>query len=164
MLTHDRHQKILETLVAQQTASVLQLSEKLQVSSATIRTDLNHLARYGHIVRTHGGARIGKERVRQEYTFATRQETNADKKQAIARLAATLIEPRDSILLDASSTAVALVTAIKQRIDLHNLTVVTTGIWTALELLGSQDINVVLTGARCAAPPVQYPDKSPLKP
>ncbi|KAA3616148.1 MAG: DeoR/GlpR transcriptional regulator [Calditrichaeota bacterium] len=146
MLTHARHQQIIEILAVKKSATVSELSEQLTVSSATIRTDLNQLAKYGHVIRIHGGARIGKERVRQEFSFATRQNINADKKQAIAHAAASLIQPMDSILLDASSTSVALVSAIKKRTDLHDLTVVTTGIWTTLELLGSPEINVVLAG------------------
>ncbi len=146
MLTNERHRQIVETLASKYSASVAELSKLFDVSPVTIRYDLNQLAKHGHVIRMHGGAQISKERVRQEYTFATRQNVNADKKKNIAELATTLIEPRDSILLDSSSTAVAVANAIKRSNDVSDLTIVTTGIWTALELLGSPDINVVLAG------------------
>lgn len=146
MLMSERHQQIVETLLEQETATVTELSERFDVSPVTIRSDLNSLAEQGRIVRTHGGARLAKERVRQEITFAKRQRTNIEQKRCIGEHAATLIQPNESILLDASTTAVAVGQAIKQRSDLKDITVVTTGIWTALELLGSPDINVVLTG------------------
>lgn len=143
-----RHQQILEILSQQQTASVADLSEQLAVSTVTIRADLNQLAESGQVVRTHGGARLVKERKRQEQSFAMRQQLNADAKRLIGRAAASLVEPGESILLDASTTAVAVGQALKEMPQLDNITVVTTGIWTALELLGASHINVVLGGGQ----------------
>jgi DeoR/GlpR family transcriptional regulator of sugar metabolism len=141
-----RHQQILEILSQQQTATVADLSDQLAVSAVTIRTDLNQLAADGQVIRTHGGARLAKERKRQEQSFATRQQLNAEAKRQIGRLAASLVEPNESILLDASTTAVAVGQALKEMPQLDNITVVTTGVWTSLELLGAPHINVVLTG------------------
>lgn len=146
MMTNERHQQIIDLLLAQKTATVAQLSEMLDVSAVTIRNDLNQLAEAGRIIRTHGGARLTDGRAQQEQTFATRQRQNADQKQIIGDLAATLIQPHEPILLDASTTAVAVARAIKQNPDLRELTIVTTGIWTALELLGVPYLNVVLAG------------------
>ncbi len=146
MTINARQQQILETLLVQQTASVAQLSALLDVSPVTIRNDLNQLASLGRVVRTHGGARISHGRARQELTFATRQQINAERKRRIGELAATLVEPHDAILLDSSSTAVAVAQALKQTPTTSDITVVATGIWTALELLDAPHINVVLAG------------------
>lgn len=143
-----RHQQILEILSQQQTVSVSELREQLAVSAVTIRADLNQLAENGQVVRTHGGARLAKERKRQEQSFAMRQQLNADAKRCIGRFAASLVTPGESILLDASTTAVAVGQALKEMPQLDNITVVTTGIWTALELLGAPHINVVLGGGQ----------------
>jgi DeoR/GlpR family transcriptional regulator of sugar metabolism len=143
-----RHQQIMEILSQQPTASVADLSEELAVSAVTIRADLAQLAADGQVIRTHGGARLAKERKRQEQSFATRQQMNAEQKRRIGRLAASLVEPNESILLDASTTAVAVGQALKEMQQLDNITVVTTGIWTALELLGAPHINVVLSGGQ----------------
>ncbi len=146
MVTNERQQQILETLLLQQAATVAELSETFDVSAVTIRSDLNHLAELGHVVRIHGGARLADGRTRQEFTFGTRQRLNAEQKQRIGELAATLVQPLEPILLDASTTAVAVGHALKHSPEVKDITVVTTGVWTALELLDSPHINVVLAG------------------
>ncbi len=143
---NQRQEKILQQLAEHHTLSVTQLSNLLNVSEVTIRSDLNGLARAGLIKRIHGGAQILEERVRQEYTFQTRKNQNADKKARIARQAAALVEPVDTIVLDASSTAVAVARALHNRGDLREVTAIPTGIWTALELMGAPNINVLLIG------------------
>jgi DeoR/GlpR family transcriptional regulator of sugar metabolism len=146
MLVNERQQQILEYLFTQQVATVAELSERFDVSTVTIRNDLTILEELGRVARTRGGARIVDGRIRQELTFATRQQLRAEAKQAIGELAATLVESHTPILLDSSTTAVAVGAAIKRNPELTDLTIVTTGIWTALELLGSPNINVVLAG------------------
>jgi DeoR/GlpR family transcriptional regulator of sugar metabolism len=146
MLLSERQQQILEALLRMQSASVADLSAMFAVSAVTIRSDLSALADQGRVIRTRGGARIVDGRMRQELTFSTRQRIDADRKRQIGTLAASLVQPHDSILLDASTTVLAVGAALKRSPELRTLTVVTTGIWTALELLDTPHINVVLTG------------------
>ncbi len=146
MPLEQRLERIVEFLADRQIASVADLSEFFQVSPVTIRNDLNQLAELGRVIRTHGGARISNGRTRQELSFATRQRTNAEQKRLIGALAAQLVKPDEAIMLDASTTAVALAQALKLRTDLADVTVVTSGIFTALELLGNDAFNVVLSG------------------
>ncbi len=148
MTMEERHEQIIQLMLQQQTATVAELSERFSVSPVTIRSDLNQLAEKGKVVRTHGGARLGDERTRQEYSINIRQRSNAAEKQWIGKLAASLVQSGESILLDASTTAIAVGQALKQRADLYNVTVITTGIWTALEMLGADHLEVVLTGGR----------------
>jgi DeoR family transcriptional regulator of aga operon len=142
----ERHERIIELLVEREAVSVSELSAILDVSPVTIRSDLNQLAEQGKATRTHGGARITGERARQEYTYTTRQRLNAEQKHQIGQCAARLVRPGEAILLDASTTAAAVGQALKERADLAGVTVVTTGIWTALEMLGAPAIQVVLAG------------------
>ncbi|MBX2999020.1 MAG: DeoR/GlpR transcriptional regulator [Caldilineaceae bacterium] len=146
MLANERQQQIMARLLAQESASVAELSEAFGVSSVTIRNDLNQLADQGRVMRIHGGARIANGRTRQEYSFATRQGINAIRKERIGKVAATLINPMDSILLDASTTAAAVAQALKQTPILSEVTVVTTGLWTALELLEVPNVSTILAG------------------
>ncbi len=141
-----RHEQILETLATHQNASVGDLSALLNVSEVTIRSDLKNLAENGRVIRTHGGARLAEERIRQEYTFQTRKNFNSIQKQKIGKLAASLVNPMESVLIDSSTTAVAMAQAIREMDTLKDLTVIPTGIWTAMELMGSQNINVLLPG------------------
>lgn len=146
MVMQERQEKIINLLMNQQSATVAELSEMFAVSPVTIRNDLNQMAEQGQIMRTHGGARLVGERTRQEYSFAAQQRIHAPQKQLIGRTAASLVQTGEAILLDASTTAFAVGQALKQRTDLYNVTVVTTGIWTALELLGAPHLDIVLTG------------------
>ena len=142
----DRHSKILEMLLSGTSQTVQALSEELEVSQVTIRSDLAQLEKTGKVIRTHGGAMLAGERVRQEYTFSTRQQIRAEEKYKIGRMAASLIDSFDSILLDSSTTAVAVAAAMRDRDDLEDVTVVPTGLWTAIEVLAAPKINVLLAG------------------
>ncbi len=143
-MLHARHRKILEYISANELVSVAELSRNFDVSEVTIRSDLKALAKTGRVARTHGGARLVEERFRQEYTFQTRKSLNWPAKQRIGNAAAALVNPTDSILLDASTTALALANVLERRNDLKDVTAIPTGIWTAIALLGSRQINVLL--------------------
>lgn len=139
-----RHKKILEALAGKESVSVSELSQLLDVTEVTIRSDLKSLAESGRVLRTHGGARLIEERVRQEYTFQTRKNFNSSVKQKIGEAAASLIEHNESILLDSSTTVLALAESLRTRDDIKDMTVIPTGIWTAIELMSCQSINVLL--------------------
>jgi len=143
-LLQARHQKILEFISTNGHASVVELSKHFDVTAVTIRSDLNALAGTGRVARTHGGARLVEERVRHEYTFQMRKNLNWPAKQKIGHAAAALVNPTDSILLDSSTTALALANALEKRDDLKDVTAIPTGIWTAIALMGSQHIQVLL--------------------
>lgn len=130
----------------QERVDVRELSEIMGVSTVTIRNDLNTLAREGKILRVHGGAVRVEPSKTEEYTFKTRQRLRADEKYRIGSLAASLVNPMDFILLDSSTTALAVGRALQDRSSEMDITIVTTGIWTAVELMGTRGINVVVAG------------------
>ena len=141
-----RHQKILKLLAGKENVSVSELSSLLDVSEVTIRTDLNSLAKQGKVDRLHGGAHLVEERVRQEYSFQTRKSLNSQIKQKIGELASSYVHSSDSVLFDSSTTVLALAHAIRKQEELKDVTVIPTGIWTAIELMGCNNINVLLPG------------------
>src|ERR1035437_2774136 len=141
-----RHEKILKLLAGKENVSVSELSDLLQVSEATIRTDLNSLSKLGKVDRLHGGAHLVEERVRQEYSFQTRKNLNSQNKQKIGELASHFVNSLDSVLFDASTTVLAMAHSLRKREELKDVTVIPTGIWTAIELMGCSNINVLLPG------------------
>ncbi|MGE5316073.1 MAG: DeoR/GlpR family DNA-binding transcription regulator [Acidobacteriota bacterium] len=143
---NNRLERILAHLIGRESVSVSELSRLLNVSEVTIRTDLNRLAEQGKVDRTHGGARLAEDRVRQEYTFQKRKSLNSLQKEKIGRAAARLIQSHDAVLLDSSTTVLALARALREDDELKDITVVPTGIWTAIELMGRSTINVLLPG------------------
>ena len=62
MKPSQRHRKIIELLLQHGQVSVEQLVELLQVSAVTVRNDLRSLERDEKLIRTRGGAAIGKLR------------------------------------------------------------------------------------------------------
>lgn len=140
-----RKDKILSYLRDRSSATVGELSDLCEVSEVTIRQDLNQLAGEGLLVRTRGGAMLSSRAV-SDFTFAARAAINAEAKQRIGEMAATYIQSGDAVMIDASTTGLYVARALAQRTDLADVTVITSGINTALELIDRLDIQTFLTG------------------
>jgi DeoR family transcriptional regulator, aga operon transcriptional repressor len=140
-----RRDKILAFLRERASATVTELSGLCEVSEVTIRQDLNQLSEEGLLIRTRGGA-LHAARSARESSVAGRLAHNADVKQRIGECAARMVNAGDSVLIDASSTGVYVARALAAKRDLRDLTVITNGIYTAIELLGRPDISTILTG------------------
>jgi DeoR/GlpR family transcriptional regulator of sugar metabolism len=122
--------------------SVGELSQALGVSEVTIRKDLDLLESQGLLVRVHGGA-MASGRGRLEQHFATREQQRLDEKRRIAQAAARLVQSGQRIFLDASTTALQVARLLKDR---EGLTVVTNGLYTALELNFSAGVSTIVVG------------------
>jgi len=146
LIIDDRKLKILELLAGGESILVRDLSKKLRVSEATIRTDLDTLAGLGKLVRIHGAAKIIENRVKQEYTYQTRKSLNSLSKNIIGEFAAAFVNSNESIILDSSTTALAMAHALRKRDELKDVTIIPTGIWTAIEMMGYDNFNVLLPG------------------
>lgn len=118
MHLQDRWKRIIDELNSERVTSVEELTERLGVSPATIRRDLNELHELGHLLRVRGGAtradstihnpRAGDGERRSGLTgqsaFADSVITNAAAKRAIARLALSYIMPGLSMIIDGGTT------------------------------------------------------------
>lgn len=145
-LMNERRNQIVSIVSERERITVNELSEMLDVSSVTVRGDLNFLSDEGRIVRVHGGAAVAKPGMKYEVTFAARQRHRAAEKHALAKLAATLVDTTDSIFLDSSTTSLAVGLAIKSSPNIANVTILTTGIWTAIAIMDSPHIHTIITG------------------
>src|SRR2546430_17250798 len=88
-----RRERISQLVEANGRASVAQLSQLLSVSEATVRKDLAVLESEGRLLRTHGGATVGRSqgagmRSRDELAFEVRRRLQVAQKTAIGRAAA----------------------------------------------------------------------------
>lgn len=104
MQAEERQQKIEAYLQQVEFASLDELSEKVDASTSTVRRDLTILEAQGCVRRTHGGARILSPRS-DEFTFSARDTHQLAEKEAIGQAAAELIEPNQSLIIDAGTTA-----------------------------------------------------------
>jgi DeoR/GlpR family transcriptional regulator of sugar metabolism len=115
------------------------------VSSMTLRRDLEQLERLGVIVRTRGGAKsIAHLSMLKEAAYTQRAGENLDAKMQIADKALKFVTPGRSIYLDAGTTAMCLA----QKIPDENLFILTSAPNIALELIKNRNIRVGLTGGQ----------------
>lgn len=143
MFAPERRKRIMDILNERQRVTIKDLSSEINVSEATLRTDLTKLEEDGLLQRTHGGAMLSAQ-IDSENSFSSRERKNKNEKTAIAKKAVELISKGQCIMLDASSTALELARTLAD-MDIR-LTVVTSGIKTALELNEHPDITVILLG------------------
>ena len=105
MLAELRMEAILAELEKEQAVSVAHLCRVTGASEATIRRDLNELARRGKLNKVHGGALPVREEFRgEELDMDVKRGLHTPEKQRIARYAAGLIRDDDVVYLDAGST------------------------------------------------------------
>jgi DeoR/GlpR family transcriptional regulator of sugar metabolism len=147
-----RRQQILGLVNERGDTLVSELKELFGVSEVTVRSDLAALASRGLVVRTHGGAVSAAGRLRAlELTFATRDQSHVELKARIGAAAAGLIQNGQSVMLDASTTGLQIARALRHQPPLHDVTVITNGVHTALELLNMPGVNTILTGGQLRA-------------
>lgn len=142
MFPVERRKAILEILDNRGSATVEELSKALFTGEATVRRDLDRMAKEGIITRTHGGA-VKIDRGNIDYPLAFRESENARIKDSLCEAAAELISDGQSIFLDGSSTVMRLIPKIAFK---KRLKVVTNGVKTAYELSGQGLDSVVCTG------------------
>ena len=107
LFLQERREQIITLLEREGRVSVAALSERFDLSQATIRSDLDALAAQGLLIRTHGGA-IGSDRTDLELSFEVRRRLYSSQKQHIAAAAAAMVEDGEAIAADASTTVLAL--------------------------------------------------------
>lgn len=142
MLAIERRKEILEKLQAEHRVVVSELSQSYGVSEETIRRDLEKLENEGYAIKSYGGAVIN-ENANMDFSFNVRKNRNIVGKQQIAKLISQMVHDGDSLMLDASSTAVYIARALKEK---KNLIVITNSIEIIMELLDMTDWDVLSTG------------------
>jgi len=142
-----RFAEILRELRQTGSASVEGLREKLNVSLATVRRDLQEMEERGLLRRTHGGAvpiePLFYEAFRHDRSFQDQVDSYAQEKRRIAQAAVELIRPADTIALTAGTTTTEVIRWLH---DLSGITVVTNTVNVAMELRNRKDIHVFVTG------------------
>ena len=142
MLAIERRNEILEKLQTERRVVVSELSQLYDGSEETIRRDLEKLVVDGYAIKSYGGAVIN-ENSNIDLPFNVRKNRNVIGKQKMAELIASRVKDGESMILDASSTAVYIAKALKEK---NNLTVITNSIEIVMELLDAPGVTVISTG------------------
>lgn len=152
MLAIERRNRILTILREERHVVVSELAKVFDVSEETIRRDLDKLEKEGHVVKTYGGAVIS-EGSEAELPYVIRKKANVEAKQKIADLAADLIMDGDTLILDASSTAVFIAQKIKSK---KEITLITNSIEVLMELSDVTGWKILSTAERSKSAPARW--------
>ena len=141
-MNRDRRNQIVEMLNQQQTVKNSDLMERFGISIETVRRDLAYLEEQGILERIYGGA-VKKTYRSTEPMYASREKENEQEKRAIARAAAKMIGPKDTVFLDLGTTVLFLAEEIGMD---QELTVFTNALRTAVVLSEKPGCQVIIPG------------------
>ena len=116
MYARERQRRILAQLETAGRVAVTDLAAEFEVTTETVRRDLDQLAGERRLVRVHGGA-VPRATAETEPDLEVRRVTNVEVKRRIARAAVALLpeDPRAAVMLDAGSTVGELVPHLSGR-------------------------------------------------
>lgn len=138
----ERRKKILEILRRDGKVRTAQLSNILEVSPVTVRSDLFALERDGFLERIQGG---GVQSTNNFYNLNSqlKKQKHADAKRRIAYAAAKMINDGDTLFINSGTTTYFTAVELKKA---KNLNIVTNSIPVAMELGGVPTFRVILIG------------------
>jgi DeoR/GlpR family transcriptional regulator of sugar metabolism len=139
----ERRDAIAKLVNQQGYASIEQLSEVHGVSTQTIRRDILALSLENLVIRHHGGAGAASSMVNISYNV--HRISMLDEKRRLARAAAKLIRPSQSVFLTGGSTMETLAQEIAQ---FTTLCVITNNIHAAFHLYSKPEIDLLMPCGR----------------
>ena len=142
MLTSERRGWLLARLARDGRLVAKDIAAELATSEDTIRRDLRDLAAAGRLQRVHGGALPSSPAVA---NFMTRQSIATDAKDDVARAAAALVEPGQTVIVDGGTTALRLAQSLAPTL---RATVVTHSPTIAVALVDHPGVDVLVIGGR----------------
>jgi DeoR family transcriptional regulator, fructose operon transcriptional repressor len=157
MLTPERHHVILSLLKEKDVVRIHELVEATGASESTIRRDLSELEEQRLLKRVHGGASSLQNKI-EEPTVLEKAVKREKEKMAIARYAASLVQERDSIFIDAGTTTYQMLPYLPY----DNIVVVTNGPDMALQLI-KRNIKTILIGGELKAATLSLVGRDALK-
>src|SRR3954469_5274022 len=146
MLIVDRQNR-LKALIAQRGTSDLDsLAGELRVSHSTVRRDVEMLEQAGLVERTHGGVVWLGEKNNgsggRPYAFDQRMGYRRDEKEQIARAAANLVKPGQTVLIDGGPSTFYLARELIGR----SIQLVTNSLPIGNLFLNDENVELLLTG------------------
>ncbi len=141
MQAEERQQRIGEYLQNVEFASLEEIANQVDASISTVRRDLTVLEASGSVRRTHGGARVVVPRS-DEFTFSARDTHQLAEKEAIGRACAELIQPNQSVIIDAGTT----VYHVARYLESKSPQIITNSLPVANLFASANRLEVVLSG------------------
>jgi DeoR family transcriptional regulator of aga operon len=144
LLTEQRRRNLLDLVDQEGQVTVTDMVTRFSISAVTVRSDLDALAEVGAVVRSHGGA-VRRLEATQDYPLRAKETLHRNEKVRIGRIAAELIKPGETIILDSGTTTAEVARHIK-KLKTQSLTVITNALNIATELTDCSDITLIMIG------------------
>lgn len=148
MYKNERIQKIKEIIFERKQIDVAALSGLLEVSEATIRTDLEKLEEEGYLTRFHGGASLNQTAPAESEihtSFPGKYLDYDPAKEEIGILCSGMIREKEWIFLGPGVTSYYIARALSSR---SNVNILTNNLLAASTLSGNYSIQVLFLGGR----------------
>ncbi len=143
MLKKKRLLAILDLVNQNEIVTVSDLTSSLGVSDMTIRRDLDELDQIGKLIRIHGGAQSVASQSKVELSRSEKKELNLDAKKAVAKKAASLIKPHETIYLGPGTTNELIVNYVN---DVSFFRIVTNSLPVFESWQNKRNVDLVLIG------------------
>ncbi|MFW6279245.1 MAG: DeoR/GlpR family DNA-binding transcription regulator [Bacillota bacterium] len=145
-MNDERREIINKTIQKKGEVKIKELQEMFpDISTMTIRRDLDYLEEEGAIVRIWGGAKsVDYITESREEDYSSRKTENIEAKIKIARKAVDLIEKRRSIFLDSGTTLMCLAEIIPDK----DFSILTSGPNIGLELANKNKPSITIIGGQ----------------
>ena len=137
-MLNKRQKIILEILGKNDQTSVSKLSKELNVSSVTIRQDLNFLEGEGLLKRVHGGAVL-----KDADDLVNRLGVNYERKLRIAKKVSSFVNEGETILIESGSVNVLLA---RELLKIKKVTIITTNVYIARQFRKNKQANIIILG------------------
>jgi DeoR/GlpR family transcriptional regulator of sugar metabolism len=148
MFVEERQRRILDRLHERGKVTVEELSSDFGVSAPTVRADLAALEARHLLRRTHGGALAAVTTSLYEPPYAERAVAQSDEKRRIGRAAAALVQPGETVILDAGTTTHEVGLALAAS-GIAEVTVITNNLPTAVALMDAgAGFTVIVIGGQ----------------
>jgi DeoR family ulaG and ulaABCDEF operon transcriptional repressor len=149
MHASERESAILDLIGKRGFITFRELEREFSASPATLRRDLERLARDGHIKRVHGGARLIESNrdasappALQGVPFQQNVNRHPAQKRAIGKAAAALCSRGEAVMIDGGSTTLQMC----KHLDGLELQVLTNSLHIVSALLGQAGTRILVSG------------------
>lgn len=140
-MKHKRIHEIEDFIIKNDTVTLIELTEKFNVSMNTIRRDINYLEKSGAIKKVYGGvtSTSGKELT----SFDFRLNKNQTQKEEIGKLASKFINENDLIFIDSGTTTNTILKNVDPNL---NFTLLTNNLDVIITASNNPNIELVVIG------------------
>lgn len=138
----ERIDNIIEFVYKNKNVTLDQICDNFNISKSTVRRDLSEILKDSNLQKTYGGITLKNKSDNRKYltSFNERNIENIDKKLAISKKAATIVEDNDIIFIDSGTTTFYMADYLDK---INNLTILTNNLEVIFRAAKYKNINLI---------------------